>query len=807
MFLTDRTDNTVERWTSTDGINFEFEENIQVGSNPWKNPFVWFNPNDNYWYLYTHDASGTVEYFKVRKATNIEDLDEVSDTSFISRSTPFGSPTIMYFDGKYWLLGELLIDGIWKTVAYYSTTSPSSGFIEASNSPILNNDHACPMIFLDQNQTRAYFFSNSGSSSWYQETREVYIGDDPPMEISDLRVTDYQIKVTVHFISGVDDEENVYLNEHSRSDFGDIRFTWFNLSSSQEIECNYWIEELGISDYAVFWVKIPEISSISNSTIYVYYGKDNAITTCNGDRTFEFFDDFNGTLNKWTTVAGTWKIENGELSAETTATPFGQRIRANDFTFTNNSVHIKIKWISGTYFEHGPYVRGQQPNEQSNGYMTMLSTWGGDSRNRISKMSNGLETTIAGQGTTNPSKDVWYDFIFKLYGNLLKSSVAPLYSTEITAIDKTFSSGTLCLLSWSGSSEHVHYDDLFVCKYVDPEPRHVGWGNEETGEYVLIDQTFVSDNRADVGSIQAVAFHAKWNNNGSDIVDGRIYVNETEYITNATGWINFNVTSTVVASQKWLITEVNCNGVTLFIQTVSAPSIVWDQIRITDGGITNPSILLGETTTIWFKAVYEYDDTPFTNSNGILYTNGAPMHWSTINNRWEHNYKANITGVIAFNISQISDELYNITVINDTVGAKIVSILSLPFSIISNSTISELAFNSTSKTITFTISGPSGTAGYTHVTIAKTLIGDITELAIYIDGNQTDYTATSTEHNWMIHFTYHHSTHKVVMLLSLIRTNFTSIFPFEAALILSGILTIITATIMLVQKRKRKRSR
>jgi|GEM_PF-3356112 len=1478
MFLTDRTDGTLERWTSTDGINFTFQEVIKSGGNAWKNPFVWLNPNDNHWYLFTHDTSGSLEHFKVRKAMSIEDLDKASDTIVLSRAMPFGSPTIIYFDGKYWLLGEVQIGGIWKIVAYYSTVSPSSDFIEASNSPILSNDEACPMIFLDPTQTRAYLFSNRGSSSWYQETREVYINKEPNVQISEMHVADYQVRFTVHYISGVDNGENVYLNGHSRSDFGDVRFAWFNSSSGQEIECSYWIEELKTSDYAVFWVKIPEISSISNNTVYVYYGKDNAVTTSNGDATFDFFDDFSGTLNKWTVVGGTWKIENGELSAETTATPWGQRIRANGFTFGNHSVHVKIKWISGTYFEHGPYVRGQQPNEPDNGYMTFLSTWGGDSRDRISKMSNGLETTIAGQGTTNPSKNVWYTFVFKLYGNKLKSSIAPLYPTEITATDNTFSSGTLCLFSWSATAEHAHYDDIFVCKYVYPEPSHGTWGSEEeagapptpsisvsdmsinttiaakpcnfsavftaqnsnlshyifgtnntgtwindtaisfgegktqapasiiktlnstigtviqwqiwanntagnwtttgiqtlttsgnqstiatlttygyaaveyacqrktfyangrfwvfyydgassagyststdgfswtpftpftsrtcgagwrfavaydgtrlhyvfstgtngdplyyrcglpnadgtitwldneqnitigesytghlwpsiaidsegrpwvayarknvtensryahvttsitsngtwitrvgfphrlsstnyTGinvmivpltnqkmlaiiscggwkiesylwngsswsekqtttsaitsdgiiecglsavnqgddvhlvfikdsthdlvytkysyasnswgpetivqptvnsetspvlsidsatnmlycfwagaptadciyykvyngaawsfvegsnpwiiernlagyyrydglsgfyksynnllglaytngaygiyqlkfaflttkarqyviidqalvsderanvgsvqtvmfhakwsngsdvvhgsiyingteyitdnmgwitfevtltqigkdewgvtavscsgvtdymqsapnpsiiwdkiiitysanpanpivgqtvnftisavygyngegvnfsyintyrnnthyasgnsftdiqysevaylytvenvsdnlygltaftsntitvqwvspppkEYVIIDAVSVSDNRADVSSLQTVAFHAKWGINGSDIVNGNIYVNGTMFTTNSTGWVSLNVASSSIGRQEWVVTAVNCEGVTDYTQIVSNPSIIWDQIQITSGGTTKESIMLGETAKIWFQAKYQYDDTIFDNTNGILYLNDLPMSWSATNNRWEYQYTPTTPGTKTFTISSIQDNSYGLTTLNNMAGAQTIIVWSTPFLIISNSNITELAFNSTTKTITFTVTGPTGTIGYTNITIAKTLIENIRDLTIYLDGNQIEYTATSTEYAWLIHFTYTHSTHKVTIQLSQPNVIKSSSPQQETTTLLGGILIgILTATPLIHKKVRRK---
>jgi hypothetical protein len=799
MFLTNRIDNRLERWTSTDGISFSFQEIVIQDGNVWKNPFVWLNPNDNKWYLYWHDSSGSTEYFKVRSATNVEDLDMAIDIIVLSRTIPFGSPTVMYYNNQYWLLGETLEGGTWKIVAYYSTTSPISGFIECKNSPILRDNEACPMLFLNQDQTKAYLFTNRDSSRWYQETREVYLNTSTS---ETLNIKNYQVKIMVYYGSGTDYGQNVYLNVHSRTDFGDIRFTWFNYSSNSEIECNYWIEELVNGDHAVFWVKIPEISNGSD-TIYIYYGKSDASTTSNGEATFEFFDDFSGDLSKWTIVSGKWQIENGELSAETNG--FGQRIRANGFTFSNHAVHVKLKWISGTYFEGGPFVRGQAPNEQNNGYHTHLSAWPYLERHRIGKMQNGSEYVPAVQGTTNPSQNIWYYCVFKLYQNMLKASISPLYSAEITAVDNTFSSGTLSLFTWSASAEHVHYDDLFVRKYVEPEPSHGAWGMEEVAEYIIIDQSFVSDGRADVGSIQTVSFHAKWNNNGSDVIWGSIYVNGTEHITNNTGWISFTVTSSQIGEQEWAVTAVNCGGVTAYIQTAPNPTIIWDCIQIINGGVTKESTILGETVTIWFQATYEYDNKIFNNANGILYVNNMPMTWSITNNRWEYQYTPNTPGTKTFTISEVQDNTYGLTAINDVAGTQTITVWSTPFSIISNSTITELAFNSTTKTITFTVSGPDGTTGYANITIAKTLIENITGLTIYLDDHEIEYLATSTEYTWLIHFTYTHSTHKVTIQLSQPNVIKSSNPQQEITTLLGGIIIgILTATPLILQKVRRK---
>jgi hypothetical protein len=175
MFLGDRTDGNLERWTSADGIHYTLSENVRTGGNEYKNPYIWYNPNDNKWYLYSHDASGGSEYFKVRSTSGIEDLDAASDVIVVTRTVPFGAPTIAFCDGKYWLLGEVLESGIWKVAAYFSTTSAFSGFKECYNSPIISDDESCPTLLLDSNQTQAYLFTAKDSSAWLENTREAYL--------------------------------------------------------------------------------------------------------------------------------------------------------------------------------------------------------------------------------------------------------------------------------------------------------------------------------------------------------------------------------------------------------------------------------------------------------------------------------------------------------------------------------------------------------------------------------------------------------------------------------------------------------
>jgi nitrous oxidase accessory protein NosD len=84
----------------------------------------------------------------------------------------------------------------------------------------------------------------------------------------------------------------------------------------------------------------------------------------------------------------------------------------------------------------------------------------------------------------------------------------------------------------------------------------------------------------------------------------------------------------------------------------------------------------------------------------------------------------------------------------------------------SNSTITLFNFNADTQEITFNVSGPSETTGYVKIYISKTLFQNVTEAAVYLDGEQINYTTSSTDESWILYFVYSHSTHNVAVKLA-----------------------------------------
>ena len=100
----------------------------------------------------------------------------------------------------------------------------------------------------------------------------------------------YQVKITVHYSTGSDGDDDVYCSNHCKTDFADIRFT--DNDGSTVLKC--WMESKTDSDNVVFWVKVEDSLESANQTIYVYYGKTDATTISNGANTFPMFIDGTG---------------------------------------------------------------------------------------------------------------------------------------------------------------------------------------------------------------------------------------------------------------------------------------------------------------------------------------------------------------------------------------------------------------------------------------------------------------------------------------------------------------------------------
>jgi hypothetical protein len=277
--------------------------------------------------------------------------------------------------------------------------------------------------------------------------------------------TNYQIRIKAHYGTGTDSGEDVYLNGHCRTDFGDVRFT----DDDGTTLLDYWMESKVDSDYAIFWVEVADDLSSNNATIYVYYGKSDATTASNGDNTFLFFDDFNVDLSKWTVLSGTWTLQaDGTVKAYSAANVAAFMRSA---TYTVGNARIRTKARLDTQDDINLVFRMTDAN---NFYVILNSRYTGFQYLRHFKCVGGSWTQIGTQATFNPGTS-WHIYEERVTGSTLKATVDN--ANEISATDTQFTSGYVGFRFWDGGYGYV--DWVFVSKYVDPEPSHGSWGNEE----------------------------------------------------------------------------------------------------------------------------------------------------------------------------------------------------------------------------------------------------------------------------------------------------------------------------------------
>jgi hypothetical protein len=284
--------------------------------------------------------------------------------------------------------------------------------------------------------------------------------------------TDYHTSLLGYSVEVKSPSDIVSCEGHCKSNFGDIRFT----ASDGTTLLDYWLEDKTDGDYAAFWVKVSDNLSVSDATIYMYYGKNDASTTSNGYKTFVFFDDFSGTsLNSslWVVRQGDISISNGELQLIGTSGTRGLTDASRSFGI-DKALYTKVRWGS--------------PNVGLNHFCSMRQSddWNyraGDAYGAGDHAFN-YESTQAGVATSTTSIGTGTPTNYHVYMITWKPEQSTIYMDEMAMAQHTTNvpSTDQVVVFYEGTTVggNVYVDWCFVRKWVDPEPGHGGWGTQET---------------------------------------------------------------------------------------------------------------------------------------------------------------------------------------------------------------------------------------------------------------------------------------------------------------------------------------
>jgi len=137
---------------------------------------------------------------------------------------------------------------------------------------------------------------------------------------------------------------------------------------------------------------------------------------------------------------------------------------------------------------------------------------------------------------------------------------------------------------------------------------------------------------------------------------GQVFLNDTTVRDKVGKW-DLNVSS-IMDSQYPSLTAFDSNTV----------SCIWDRIEIIAAGVSDPQLDVGQTATVWFIAIYRYQNTVFKGWNGILYVNNESLLWNPDTEVWARNFRYDTPGTRTFSVTSVDDETHGLTKIKDDVG-------------------------------------------------------------------------------------------------------------------------------------------
>jgi hypothetical protein len=281
--------------------------------------------------------------------------------------------------------------------------------------------------------------------------------------------TNYQIRIAVHFGSGIDNGEDVYCNGYCRPDFADIRFT----DNDGSTILDHWQVPSVSSTEASFWVEIRDTLD-HNQSIYIYYGNPGAPDTSNGDETFTFFDDFEDSLDvqKWETLNGSISTSNGNLVLEGNSTTRGF-IEGNVAFGPGHALHSRALG-SDTMLDNMHWCSARESGNWDN----RVDLYGRVALNEIyleTWNDGALERTQVDVSSLNSWHEYFWTWEVGVARAYQDSTLYVTHNTEIPTMDLE-----VIFLEGNIESDAVYVDWVFVRRFASVEPTHDVWSALET---------------------------------------------------------------------------------------------------------------------------------------------------------------------------------------------------------------------------------------------------------------------------------------------------------------------------------------
>jgi RHS repeat-associated protein len=292
-------------------------------------------------------------------------------------------------------------------------------------------------------------------------------------ENSGKTLTDYQILV---------DLRGDNFPSNAKTDGADIR-----LYDAEGEELSYWIEEYDYAGkHAKIWVKVPGIPANGETRVMMYYGNEEAGSVSDGDKVFEFFDDFeNGDLDNWKVVAANWEIvtelgNNVVKGSRGENTHHGLAWKHTISLIPGVEIRAKVKNTDPYGVKPGRVDPGLYWGDASlvgNGYKALPGYAANvDNKKHVLRVvkSDGREMYLISTPITTMDSTRYYTHIFRIYndGSLVSkildgdNEIYSISSNDLTYIDKAKHPGFFA--DFDGKAGY--WDNFIVRKYPSPEP-------------------------------------------------------------------------------------------------------------------------------------------------------------------------------------------------------------------------------------------------------------------------------------------------------------------------------------------------
>ena len=363
---------------------------------------------------------------------------------------------------------------------------------------VYNYERSASEVRVDYNQGMA---ANLGEATqewfnkdWKYRKKHNIVGS------SSEDLVNYQIPFVVHYGSGTDSGNTIYLDSKSQIDFDDIRFT------DNIVDFDYWIETYTSSDQAKIWVEIPYIPiSPAKKELYIYYGNSSAVSKSNGEQTFVFFDDFSGAsldTDKWgTRSVGTASVTLSGGEADFTLTSNGagggagytiyskQDLGNRNFTvrgrvkrsnaYSGGEIGLAIGLTDITSFDDTYYATPLTYARATLQSYT-LNNW------RLRSFYTAAKNVSGGSGPVDfigywadVEADISYDDKTIDATYIYNSNTYDLAATDPASSALTAHHAFINYGDWSVSNYHSYADYIYVAEYISSAPTHSSWGSEE----------------------------------------------------------------------------------------------------------------------------------------------------------------------------------------------------------------------------------------------------------------------------------------------------------------------------------------